>query len=775
MPVCDSFKQDLRQELIQEFYHDFDVLSGDAWFVGIGRPLEWVSATGSNQDATPPRNTDSVKSDTEFWRNAFGFKKITREDVSIVVPRYDWQPNQVYTSYRDDIDLFNDTNPSIFYVLVDDERVYKCIDNNYDAASTIAPTHTDSQIRTLSDGYRWKYLYSISESKRKFLTKSNGSNVGYMPVEYVTSINENDDRTSQYDVQNSAVDGSIDFIDINETIRSVVISDRALFFSSSNEVAVDAPGLTDHVTIGGSKLVFENNYYNNMMIRFESGNGAGQQRIITNYINNGNSTSTVILDNPLNYGVSGGSNPTLYSILPNIEIQGDGEAAENTLNTYSTGAEITPTFLSTEVSGSTGQRYLDRFELINNGKNYTYASVNVVAGLTFAAGTSGDMNNLATAVMSPIGGHGYNAVKELGAASLMISLDFSQSENDKLTVNNDYRQFCLIKNPQLRSKQVRLNLAGAGLSASFSAGGIVSQGHTGAGGLTGFDVVSGTIVEWTAGAIGTTGTSELIVHNLTGGTFSIGGFINGVTSQEIVRVHEKTVAGTDYRLLRRLKLVPSNGSTFDPSGYDFTKNYIAFGGGNSGSNVSASLANGKVYSWQPTDDTNTSGNLYLEDPNGNFVMSENVYQMKNDYTGVTGPIGKIIEIDEYEESSQTVYDQTVRLSLNYDGSAAFDNDSFTVDATSGNANATGYVIDWTPASATGASTGELRLLTTEGEFAVGQNLIYNNSGTTGATISSIVSYPELKYRSGTIVHIQNIRPVARSIEQKEEIKLIVQF
>jgi hypothetical protein len=772
MPVCDQFKQDLRQELIQDYYHNFDVLSGNNWFVGIAKPIEWVSSTGENQDASPPKNIDTVKNDTDFWRNALAFKKITKDDVSIVIPRYDWQSNQIYTPYRDNVDLFDDTNPAIFYVLVDEERVYKCIDNNYDSASTVAPTHTDYQIRTTSDGYRWKYLYSISESKRKFLTKSSGTNFGYMPVEYVLNINENDDRTSQYEVQNNAVDGSIDFIDLNQSIRSTIVTDRALFYSSSNQVSIDAPGLTTYVTIGGSKLVFENDYYNNMVIRFEDGNGAGQQRTISQYINNGNSTSTVILDNPLNYGVSGGASPTHYSILPNIVVQGDGEAAANILNTYSESAEIVPTFLSTESYGSTGQRYLDRFELINNGKNYTYAIINVVTGLTFASGTSGDFLNLATAVMSPIGGHGSNAVKELGASSLMISVDFSQSENNKLTVDNDYRQFCLIKNPQLSSKQVRLNLMG-GLPASFTAGNTVTQGYTGSGGSTGYDIVSGTVVDWNYGTIGKTGTSELTVKNITGGDFSIRGFINGLSSQQIVRINEITVAGNNQRLLKRLKLVPSGGTAFDSSGYDFTPNYIVFGGGNSASNVSPSLSTGRVYNWEITNGTNTVGNLYLENSNGNFVMSENVYQFDNYYQILNGPIGKIIEIDEYEQSDQSVYDQTLRFNVTYDGSHLFDDNSFPLDAIASNASASGYVMDWIPA--TGATNGELRVLTTDGAFEVGQNLIYTNSGITGATITSIISEPEFKYRSGTIVHIQNIRPVTRSIEQKEEIKLIVQF
>lgn len=782
MPVCDPFRQDFRQYLIQDFYQNFDVLSGDTIFLGIGKPTEWISATGANQDNAPPKNIDCVKSDTDFWRTAMAFKKIQKSDVSIVVKRYDWEPNIVYDAYRDTIDLYDDVTALKFYVLVDEERVYKCIDNNYGTASTVAPTHTDSQIRTLSDGYRWKYLYSISESKRKFLTKTQGISIGYMPVEYVTSVNENDDRQLQYDVQNNAVDGSIDFIDLNESLRNFVISDRVLFFDTANQVAGTTAAGATAVIIGGSKLVYQNDYYNNMSIRFESGSGSGQQRKIVDFINNANSTATVVLATPLDFGVSGGADPTYYSILPTVVVSGDGVADTNSLHTSATAAEISVSFLAVTATGSTsacscegttGQRYLDRFELINNGQDYTYATVNVVAGLTFAPGISADMSLLATAIMSPVGGHGSNAVRELGASSLMIVTDFEQSEGCKLTTENDYRQFALLKNPLLRKKQIRVNLLGAGLTNSFTLGATATQSLTGANGVTGYDPASAKILAWKPGKSGTTGTSELTLGSITGGDFALGGFVNGITTQEIVSVHEKTVAGTEYRLLKRLKLTPVQASTFDASGLDFTLNYIAFGNGNTADNITASISNGKIYKWQPETGTNAVGNLYLEYPNGNFNMSENVYQMRNDYGGVTGPIGKIIEIDEYEETSQTVYDQTVRLELYYDGTVSFDEESFVRDAVISNTTASGYVMDWTPA--TGATTGNLRLLPISGSFAVSQNLIYNNSGTTGAVISSIVSEPELKYRSGTVLHLQNIRPVERALEQKEEIKLIVEF
>lgn len=564
MAVCDPFKQDFKKYLIEDLYQNFNVLSGDTLFLGIGKSLEWKSVTGSNLDSTPPASIDSIKADTDFWRYAMAFKKIQKQDVSLVVPRYDWIPNKIYYPYRDDIDLYDDNEPLQFYVLVDDERVYKCIDNNYNSASTVAPTHVDFQIRTLSDGYRWKYLYSISESKRKFLTPSRGKNTGYMPVEFVNRVNQNDDRQLQFDVQNAAVNGSIDFIDLNENLRNYVVSDRVVPFDLGNQVISDCYQGNVEVHIGGSNIVLENDYYNGMSIKFESGAGAGQQRKIVDYTASGNG-GILTLATPLNYSISGGSvSPTCYSILPTVVVLGDGSAGSDILHTSATAAEITVTFLSEGPSGSTGdcecpgletRKFLDRFELINNGKNYTYADVRIEKGLTFTSGIeNGDLNLLAKAIMSPIGGHGSDASYELGASSLMIVADLEQSEGCKISTENDFRQFALIKNPLLKTPHTRLYLSTPGLSGSFTVGGVVSQEIVGANGSTGYDYVRATVLNWTPGTLGASGTSELTVINLTGGEFALGGLINGITSQQIVRIAQKLVAGTEYRLLKRLKL-----------------------------------------------------------------------------------------------------------------------------------------------------------------------------------------------------------------------------
>ena len=45
-------------------------------------------------------------------------------------------------------------------------NVYKCLDNNGNAASTVEPTGTSSSILTTGDGYKWKYMYTLSATQQ---------------------------------------------------------------------------------------------------------------------------------------------------------------------------------------------------------------------------------------------------------------------------------------------------------------------------------------------------------------------------------------------------------------------------------------------------------------------------------------------------------------------------------------------------------------------------------------------------------------------------------
>lgn len=65
----------------------------------------------------------------------------------------------------------NKLEDSQFYVMTEDFNVYKCIDNNNNAVSTLKPTGTSVTPIITADSYIWKFMYNVPINLRsKFLT-----------------------------------------------------------------------------------------------------------------------------------------------------------------------------------------------------------------------------------------------------------------------------------------------------------------------------------------------------------------------------------------------------------------------------------------------------------------------------------------------------------------------------------------------------------------------------------------------------------------------------
>lgn len=84
----------------------------------------------------------------------------------------------------------------------------------------------------------------------------------------------------------------------------------------------------------------------------------------------------------------------------------------------------------------TGGR-ITSINITNPGYGYTWTDI-VVNGNGSGA--------VIRAIMSPISGHGYNAIDELNANSIMFYSSISRDKNQGLLINNDYRKAGLLKN-----------------------------------------------------------------------------------------------------------------------------------------------------------------------------------------------------------------------------------------------------------------------------------------------------------------------------------------
>ena len=141
-------------------------------YLTVGRPQVWENEP--NDPDAPTADTQSV--DFGYWRDLLGAKLVGNTDVSLVIPRRDWEENSTY-------DQYDDTNASLFasdFYVVDQPvassyyYVYKCLWNANGAASTVPPSSiagNTSPVR-LEDNYVWQYLYRIEPDNAKFVTSS---------------------------------------------------------------------------------------------------------------------------------------------------------------------------------------------------------------------------------------------------------------------------------------------------------------------------------------------------------------------------------------------------------------------------------------------------------------------------------------------------------------------------------------------------------------------------------------------------------------------------
>ena len=191
--------------------------TGNAMYMFIGRPIAW------SDDNNPPTPVDSLNDEYDAYANMTALKKVSSTDVSHAIIRRDWTSGTVYDEYRHNYSSSNTSNSgattlwsSTFYVVTSDYNVYKCISNNGGANSTTMPVGTDTNIQTLADGYKWKFMYSISASDViKFVTSD------FVPVKTIgrkfavdgdvgaLGAQASDDNSAQWDVENAAENGTI--------------------------------------------------------------------------------------------------------------------------------------------------------------------------------------------------------------------------------------------------------------------------------------------------------------------------------------------------------------------------------------------------------------------------------------------------------------------------------------------------------------------------------------------------------------------------------------
>lgn len=504
-------KESIHGTLVDAVYNEiFSRRSNYYYFIGKVQP--WTTPTSPDT----PLTTQTYEQQTRNF--IIATKKIQVLDVSYVVPRIDWTSGRVYDQFDGD---YSSSYPAStgatslktaqFYVLTTDFNVYKCIFNNNGIPSTSKPTGIDATTTTTADGYIWKYLYTIPLSLRnRFLTED------YMPVQksvlnpfysngeidriiidnYGSGYLGNAEVTlSVNGVFGSGTGNSIanivpvfntagQFVDViirnagnNYVSANISITDNAgtgTGFYNTASIANLIPVLyntaVDRVLIVDPGINYSSNIQTTAVLT-----GDGANASLLPFVNEAGEVEDIII-------VNRGDGYTFVD----IEIVGDGSNA-NAYVELSTG-DLDTNQSTVELAAIDGAIY--NFRIINAGDGYSNANISVSGdgtgftgtvnisntntissisvtspgtGYTFAnvSITGSGANANLTAIISPVNGHGFNPVKELFADSLMFYSTINNERLHGVDVNNDYRQFGIIKDiKQFANSRAFANVTG---------------------------------------------------------------------------------------------------------------------------------------------------------------------------------------------------------------------------------------------------------------------------------------------------------------------------
>ena len=254
-------------------------------------------------------------------------------------------------------------------------------------------------------------MYQISAARAlKFVTPS------YIPTQRVRSANNlianTTDSSFQYDVEiaaNTSGNGAIEVVHVTTAGSSYTF-----------ETGTVQAGHTETTTtckISGTGLATDQIVNNDIYFTSDSASGVtGKGATITDY----QAGTDVVTFTPALASANVPADGDGYSIGPKIVITGDGH-----------GANVRATNTASGVIGD--------IVVVSGGNNYG----NAVATIITNAGSSGAV----APIIGPRGGHGDDAIEELGGFFVMVNSRLEYGESGNFTTNNDFRKIGLVAQP----------------------------------------------------------------------------------------------------------------------------------------------------------------------------------------------------------------------------------------------------------------------------------------------------------------------------------------
>ena len=671
----------------KQFIESLSEPQNTVYYVGAHR-----STSFPNDMAPPDPNTSTSGTHYDLYDELIFGKRVNSTDVVHMAKYIPWVSGTVYDMYDNLLQDLPSKNYFVASVEAGSYHVFKCLNNNGGVASTSQPLRSEVEpeddFYRKPDGYEWKYMYSITPTQwQKFATDD------CMPVFENTLVTAN------------AVSGSID---------TIVLQNPGSRYASY------AVGNIKESAIGGNTLIFalesdtvtlssNSGFYENCSIYIDEGSGDGEIRTIVDYFTSGGERR-ILIDRPFD---TLPARDSVFKISPRVIISGDGENMLARAEANTVTGEITEVII------------------IDRGKNYTYADVEIVGNTGFTSATT--TSAVARAVISPPGGHGSNVINELIANKVGISVAFTGTENNKIPASNEYRKISVIKDPLFKDVNINLN----NTAETYTAGETVIQTSTGA---------TGKVSNRSANTISLTNISGFFVTSNTSNT-STG--LLGQTSNVLAYINsiDRAFDTFDQRKIYDVDVIDpglSGGFISDETVIQAGLNQIDTGF------AKLTLA-GSAYS---------------------FVDGELVTQAVSGATGTV--VGRFVDtltlnnIDGFFVVGETVSGVTSAVATNVTD----------VDTTFA-ATAVGDVHEIIAGVGNAAS---IALVNVNGEFLISDDLtntINTFRGESSQAIAQVNAIDETRNKlvdgSGEFIYVENMIPIERDPDQTERIKLVIEF
>jgi hypothetical protein len=416
--MASYLKASIQRSYAESFLADLE-RNDNQYFFFISKGTVWTD------EPNPNAYIDSVGSEYQAMNDIIGYKKLNPQNIIFALPRYEWGGGTKYDQYNDTDALFDDTNPKIFYVVTDENNIYKCLGNSGGVASTIKPSGVLTSPFRSVDGYVWKYISTVKEGDLPYQLTD------YIPVDFATSSIDTE-TSNQYNAQTSAVNASITRIGlVNSSGASAGVYSHALTRNLTDGSVAYTLNVTDAKSVARINSIGNISNFIGYVMRVDS--NQANSREVNNYgiISGVNSVTNgfqfILQNDVVDFTVTPTANGDFASveIIPYIKIVGNGSEA----------------YAFPKIDNS---RKISAVDVVSSGRNYSAALVEV------ASPKSAVTNHpTLTAVLSPKGGHGSNILKELNVKDILIIVNITEEDSAKIIGGGSYRQFGIIKNPVL--------------------------------------------------------------------------------------------------------------------------------------------------------------------------------------------------------------------------------------------------------------------------------------------------------------------------------------